>query len=218
MLIAVLVPLLLILGSIRLVMTDSYLHLAYRMPAFPADPYGFTLEDRLRYAPFAVDYLVSGQGIEYLSSLTLPDGGPLFTERELSHMADVQAVTRWAFAVLTGAALICGVLGVLLARGRAGRAALRRGLSGGAWLLLGMLGALLVYVLLDWNHFFDAFHDLFFVQGTWRFYYDDSLIRLFPIAFWQNAALSVGGLSALSAVLIIVGCRWWARRAAIRAS
>jgi uncharacterized membrane protein len=46
--------------------------------------------------------------------------------------------------------------------------------------------------------FFTFFHTLFFEGDSWLFYYSDSLIRLFPIRFWQDAflwaaALALGG-------------------------
>jgi uncharacterized membrane protein len=39
-----------------------------------------------------------------------------------------------------------------------------------------------------WN-FFSAFHSLFFEGDSWIFLYSDTLIRLFPIRFWQDAFL-----------------------------
>jgi len=43
------------------------------MPYFPADEYGFTKEDRLKWAPFALDYLVNSADISYLGDLTFDD-------------------------------------------------------------------------------------------------------------------------------------------------
>jgi integral membrane protein (TIGR01906 family) len=213
-LITLLVPVVIVLGSARLLVTETYLRLEYAKPDFPPDPYGFTAADRLHYAPFAVNYLLNGEGIDYLRALTLPDGSPLYEERELRHMVDVQKVVQWAWAVLAGCAILCAALTGLLARSPDGRYALRRGLFGGGLLMLAILGALLIYMLLDWDRVFTTFHSLFFAQGSWQFYYTDSLIRLFPIRFWQDAALTVGGMSASGAILIMVFCRWWARRAA----
>ncbi len=39
-----------------------------------------------------------------------------------------------------------------------------------------------------WN-FFAGFHSLFFTGDSWLFSYSDTLIRLFPIRFWQDAFL-----------------------------
>src|SRR4051812_48709862 len=82
------VPILLIMISVRLVMTDTYLQLEYNKPDFPPDGYGFSLRDRLNYAPFALNYLLGNDGIDYLGRLTFADGRQLYSERELQHMVD----------------------------------------------------------------------------------------------------------------------------------
>jgi integral membrane protein (TIGR01906 family) len=37
--------------------------------------------------------------------------------------------------------------------------------------------------------FFTLFHSLFFEGDSWLFAYSDTLIRLFPLRFWQDAFL-----------------------------
>jgi integral membrane protein (TIGR01906 family) len=209
----VLVPVLLVMTSVRLIMTEAYLAIAYGKPDFPPDTYGFTQADRLSYAPYAVQYLLNGAGIEYLGNLKQANGQPLYNERELSHMVDVKAVTQIALAVLGGTIIMFVALVPIMIRTAEGRHALRQGLFSGAVLMLVILIGLVLYVLLNWNAFFDSFHALFFAEGTWRFEYSDSLIRLFPERFWQDAALTIGGMSAAGALLIILGVSWWAQRA-----
>ena len=41
---------------------------------------------------------------------------------------------------------------------------------------------------LFWS-FFSGFHALFFEGDSWLFAYSDTLIRLFPIRFWQDTFL-----------------------------
>jgi uncharacterized membrane protein len=48
---------------------------------------------------------------------------------------------------------------------------------------------------LFWD-FFTLFHALFFEGDSWLFLNSDTLIRLFPIRFWQDAFL-LGALIAL---------------------
>src|SRR5438552_9539118 len=100
LLVTLAVPVLLVLISIRLLTTETYLRLEYTKPDFPPDEYGFTVEDRLHYGPYAVQYLTNNAGIDYLGSLRFPDGTPFFNERELEHMVDVKKVMQAAFAVL----------------------------------------------------------------------------------------------------------------------
>ena len=208
------VPVLLVLTSIRLLTTETYLRLEYTKPDFPPDDYGFTVDDRLHYGPYAVQYLTSNAGIDYLASLQFPNGAPFFNERELDHMVDVKKVMQVAFAVLGVTILLVAVIVVVLGRSPEGRQAIRQGLFSGGVLMLVILLGLLLYVLLQWDTFFEQFHSLFFAPGSWQFSFSDSLIRLYPVRFWQDAALTIGGLSGLGAILLMAGSWWWAKRAA----
>ncbi len=190
---------LLVAVSARLVMTPLFLRFEYTRPGFPADVYGFTVEDRLHYAPRALDYLVNSEGLGFLADLAGSDGLPLFNARELQHMADVQALTAAVFA----AAAVSGGLAVIvpLLLGGAGHGALlRRACRDGALLTLGTIGLIVVFAVTSWNAFFTGFHAALFTEGTWYFAYSDTLIRLFPEQFWFDAAVAVGALAALGAL------------------
>jgi integral membrane protein (TIGR01906 family) len=215
-LVTLVVPVLLVLTSIRLLTTETYLRLEYAKPDFPPDEYGFTVEDRLHYGPYAVQYLTGNAGIDYLASVTFPDGTALFNPRELDHMIDVKKVMQVAFAVLGFTIFLFAILVAILTRSPEERGALRQGLFGGGLLMLVILAGLVVYVLLQWDEFFTQFHALFFASGSWVFSYSDSLIRLYPVRFWQDAALTIGGLSGLGAILVTVGAWRWSRRATLR--
>src|SRR5258708_37489719 len=86
------VPMVLVLFSVRLVMSDSYLQIEYNKPDFPPDSYGLSLQDRLQYAPYALNYMLGPYSIDYLGNLTFPNGAPMYNARELQHMQDVKAV------------------------------------------------------------------------------------------------------------------------------
>jgi uncharacterized membrane protein len=45
---------------------------------------------------------------------------------------------------------------------------------------------------------------MFFAQGTWQFLYSDTLIRMFPEQFWFDAALVIGTLTSLGAIVILI--------------
>jgi integral membrane protein (TIGR01906 family) len=204
-LIALWLPVVLLAGGLRLLMSNLYLQAVYQQPSFPADPYGFSLADRLTYAPYALRYLSQEQPLAQLAEVVGPSGGPLFNARELKHMDDVQAVTAFIFRLgLAGAAILLALTAILWRAGSSGRL-WRAGLRNGSLLILAGLAALLLYIVLDWDHFFDSFHDLFFAAGSWRFASDDALIRLFPIRFWQDSAIVLGVFLALAAVAILLG-------------
>jgi hypothetical protein len=59
---------------VRLLINPWYPAFEYRTPGFPDDPYGFTLQERLKFAKNAVDYLVNSEDISYLGDLHFPDG------------------------------------------------------------------------------------------------------------------------------------------------
>ncbi|MCK6540126.1 MAG: TIGR01906 family membrane protein [Anaerolineales bacterium] len=200
-LVALLVPLALIGLGLRVLLTPLFLQIEYNMPYFPPDEYGFTKEDRLKWAPYALDYLVNNEDISYLADLRFDDGTPLYNERELSHMDDVKRVTQGALNIWYISLALLVMLGIWSWRGRFdyaqhGMQAYRQGLMRGGWLMIGLAIAIGLIVVVGisvnphvfWN-FFVGFHRLFFEGDTWMFLYSDTLIRLFPLRFWQDAFL-----------------------------
>ncbi|MDX2141090.1 MAG: TIGR01906 family membrane protein [Chloroflexota bacterium] len=196
-LLPLLVPLLLVLINVRIVMSPLWLQIEYHRPGFPIDPFGFTLQDRLTYAPYAIDYLIYNHDLSYLGDLTFPNGLPLYNERELKHMYDVQVVTQWAFIIALAAGVIASACALLL--WRRDRARLWVALRVGALLTLGGIVGIILFALVGWDVFFTGFHNVFFENGTWYFLTSDTLIRLFPEQFWFDTAIVIGGLSALQA-------------------
>lgn len=194
-LVAILVPIALLGLGLRVLLTDAFLQVEYNMPYFPADSYGFTKEDRLHWAPYAVDYLVNSADISYLGDLKFDDGSPLYNERELSHMADVKRVTQGALNIWYISLALLVTLGAWAWRGD-WMQPYRQGLRRGGWLMVGLAGAIglvaVVGILINpyiFYSFFVGFHALFFEGDSWLFLYSDTLIRLFPLRFWQDAFL-----------------------------
>lgn len=205
----VIFPVLLVLISARLVMSEVFLQFEYNRPGFPEDYYGMTREQRLHYAPFAVAYLLNGEGIDFLANLKFPDGEPLFNARELRHMQDVKTVTQIAFAVAVVSGLLALASAVYLYS--RSRTTLRKSLFQGSILTLAIVAAIIIVAILNWNYFFTLFHTLFFESGTWYFLYSDSLIRLFPEQFWFDAALTIGAFTVLGALVTLLAV-WIAGR------
>lgn len=194
-LVAILVPIALLGLGLRALLTPVFLQIEYNMPYFPPDQYGFTKEDRLKWAPYALDYLVNSADISYLGDLQFDDGAPLYNERELSHMADVKRVTQGALNVwYISLALLVALGGWSWREGTL--QAYRQGLRRGGWLMVslaGLIGVIAVVGILIspsiFYSFFVGFHALFFEGDSWLFLYSDTLIRLFPLRFWQDAFL-----------------------------
>jgi len=149
-------------------LSPLFLQVVYRMPGFPVDTYGFTLEDRLRWAPYAQTYLTNNAGSEFLADLRFDNGRSLFNERELSHMKDVKVVTKAALNLFYGALAALALIG-LWSRRPQQLSAFLDGLRRGGWIMVGLAGAVAIVVLTGmfllpnvfWS-FFAGFHAIFF--------------------------------------------------------
>ena len=209
-LIPLLVPVVLTLGAVRLVLFPWFVRFQYSMPGFPADPYGFTKQERLRYSRLALDYLLNDAGISYLGDLRFPQGQEappmvclemtdcthLYTERELSHMVDVKKTVQVAMGILYISLASLVILGLWAWRGK-WMGDFRRAVQRGGWLMVALIGVMLLFVFTIFDWFFTFFHNIFFAAGTWQFYDSDTLIRLFPEHFWVVTFIVVGGLAGL---------------------
>ena len=208
LLVTLLVPIALIGLGLRVLLTPLFLQVEYNMPYFPPDQFGFTKADRLKWAPYALKFLTNSADISYLADLKFDDGKPLYNERELSHMNDVKRVTQGALKVWYVSLALLALLGVWAWIGGWGQA-YRLGLMRGGWLmvLLSITIGVIALVGISLNPdifftFFAGFHSLFFEGDSWLFLFSDTLIRLFPIRFWQDAFLfaaliALGGGTAL---------------------
>lgn len=208
-LISLLTPLALLGAALRILLTPVYYRIEYNMPYFPADPYGFTQADRLRWAKPSVEYLVNSADISYLAHLQFDNGFPIYNGRELSHMADVKRVVQGALrAWYVALTVLIGV--AIFAWRQKWLPEYLLGLKRGGWWMIYFAGGLgliagagiLINPNIFWG-FFTLFHQIFFEGNSWLFYYDDTLIRLFPIRFWQDAfllaaILALGGGAALA--------------------
>lgn len=202
-------PLLLLGAAVQAIMTPAFLQVEYRMPGFPADLYGFTTAERLQWGTYGIDYLRNNAGIDFLGNLRVADGRPLFNERELSHMLDVKNVVQQLFGFWYWIVLAFGLVAataLLTRQWQAFRITLFRGAmltfivagTGAAIAILGVLGSGEMF----WS-FFSGFHAMFFSGDSWLFEYSDTLIRLYPIRFWEDAVLWLGVLIAIGASLML---------------
>lgn len=187
-LITFLLPVALTFLGLRLVLTHAFLEVNYRIPGFPADEYGFSLQDRLQWSKTSWDYLLNTADISFLGNLTFPDGSPLFNSRELSHMQDVKKVIQPILWL--GYTVWILVLGVgLWARFDGWWSEYVRGIRRGGWLTIGLVAAIGIFAMVAFWQFFTFIHQIFFSGDSWLFLYSDTLIRLFPLPFWQGAFL-----------------------------
>ncbi len=205
-------PVFLLTANVRIVTGHWFVRWAYGKADFPPDPFGLSTADRTRLAETCVDYLATNASLSLLADLRLPSGAPAFNARELRHMADVQVVYNHITMVGIAAALVLlGGMATLLTSGHARRRA-PTALLGGSMLTLGLLMTIGATMALNWGGFFTTFHRLFFEGDTWLFFYSDTLIRLFPMRFWMDVAITIVGPLVVEAV-VLGGVGWvWVRR------
>jgi integral membrane protein (TIGR01906 family) len=64
-----------------------------------------------------------------------------------------------------------------------------------------------LFASISFWQFFSWFHSLFFKGDSWLFAYSDTLIRLFPIRFWQDAVIGIVGLALLLGLALAFGLK-----------
>lgn len=205
--ILLLIPILVVVGGVSLLATDEYLAFEYGKAGFPPDSFGFTQRERFVLASTNIHYVRAHLPNDELSKQTL-NGVPVYNAREVGHMADVQAVFQSVFRVWQAAFILLLILGIALWR-MGDHVALASALQSGGLLTSGMLLSIALLALFAWQTWFNLFHRLFFVQGSWLFEYSDTLIRLFPLEFWSDATFAISIFSLVGGLLIaFIGWRW----------
>ena len=200
-------PLFLLLGSVRLLAGDQYLAFEYGKSNFPPDLYGFTPSQRLTIASANLRFVREDLAIDALSSQVF-DGEPVYKARELSHMLDVQKVYQTVWRVWQVIVLLILLTGFLLWR-FSDRIILPSAIQAGGLLTSGLILALGLLAVVAWRGWFTIFHQIFFAPGSWLFEYSDTLIRLFPIKFWFDSALTLFSVSFIEGLLLaLIGWRW----------
>jgi integral membrane protein (TIGR01906 family) len=194
LLVTLVTPIILCTLSILVLLSPVFTNVEYRRPGFPEDSYGFSTEERLEFGNLTRRYLVTNQSLDVLRELSFKDGDPLYKERELTHLEDVKVVIRGLLHVFL-AALAVLTFGVIFAFGNHGQKDFLRAISRGGRLTTFLLLTVLFFTLISFRALFTYFHLVFFEGDSWLFFTSDTLIRLFPIRFWQDVFLVFGLLT-----------------------
>lgn len=201
-LVTIIIPFILIMASIRILINPFFLDYEYNLPQFPADPYGFSTEDRLKWGKISMDYLLNNEPDDYLGTLTFEDGSPLYNERESSHMLDVRILVKSALKAWYILLIFLVVIG--FAAWKTGRLLdFWKAIARGGWVTLGVILLVITSTFIDFNSLFTAFHGLFFEGDTWLFFADDTLIRLYPLKLWSDAFIFMGIFTLVGALVCI---------------
>jgi integral membrane protein (TIGR01906 family) len=130
---------------------------------------------------------------------------PLFNQREIAHMEDVQKL----FALVRNGRLVAGAILLIvppLGLGLTGSSFLPRLgtiLTIGGVVTVALLGLAGLLSLIDFSEAFVRFHEMAFSNDLWILDpRTDYLIMLYPEGFWLDATLRIAMLSAIEAVVI----------------
>ena len=195
------VPVVICVLSIMLLLSPVFMNLEYRRPNFPEDSYGFSTEERLVFGNQTRRYLITNSTLDDLRGLRFDTGEPIYVERELKHLEDVKVVIQELIKIFIGAVIVL-VLGGFYAGFRNWGKDYKRALSNGGWLTTGLLGLILFLSIVSFQSLFTKFHLIFFEGNSWLFLYSDTLIRLFPIRFWQDVFLVFGISTLVGGILL----------------
>jgi integral membrane protein (TIGR01906 family) len=200
-LVSISTPIIISVLSILILLSPLFMNLEYRRPNFPVDNYGFSTGERLDFGNKTRRYLISGSSLDDLRELKFADGDPIYTERELTHLEDVKIVLQGVLRVFAAAAIILS-LGGALANTQDWKGDFLKAVFLGGRITSGLLIIILFLTLVSFQSLFTNFHLLFFEGDSWLFYYSDTLIRLFPIRFWQDIFL-LFGVSTMTGGIIL---------------
>ena len=210
---AISIPIVLVLSSVWILLNTAewWVQIEYRLPGFPDDSYGFTLEDRLYWSMIDIEYLLNDEGLDYFDDLRLEDGSPMHNQRELRHMEDVKRLIHAVWMVLGIGLILSLILEVslgILVNMRAALEMLKRGTQN----TLILVAILILGVLIGFGVLFVGFHRIFFEGNTWIFQYSDTFIRLYPERFWRDTFVFLALIAATLGATVYILSKLLLRR------
>ena len=209
--IALAVVVVIVVNGFRIVATDAYVRYEYHRGDLPADT-GLTVTERRSLALVGLASIKPrGDGIGLLERATLPDGGPAFGERELTHMADVRRLYGRTLALQLALLIGLTAAAICLRRTRQ-RTLVPRGVLVGSIATLVVVALLVPVMLLGFDRFFEDFHGVFFEGDSWRFARGDTLLRIYPERFWERTSQTIAILVVVQALVAAPLAWFWQRR------
>jgi integral membrane protein (TIGR01906 family) len=185
------VPVILIATPLFLLWRPSYLRLQYGLSGFPASS-RFSDSERLRLSDTIMRYTIGDAMLEEMATIRTDAGARALLATETQHLVDVAVVVQGFYRAGAVALAVAVLAGVYLFRASAAR--LVSALRAGTGLTLAFLLVIGLTALVDFELFFTLMHGVFFKSGTWTFFYEDTLIQLYPLPFWTNAILHLSTL------------------------
>lgn len=197
-------PFSILMGMVLLVFQPWFLQYEYSRSNFPPDQYGFSYEDRIQYGTASLLFITKNHPKEFLSNLTFDVVSPIYNQRELDHMMDVQVVFRNAKRIWIVFFFLYFFQTLIFFRKPNFQLIIRQILTYGSQLTIVIFFSIFFVVIFAFDPFFQFFHQLFFTENSWLFYENDTLIRLFPEKLWIDGFLIVSVLTIMTALIFFL--------------
>lgn len=202
LIITLLTPFLIVTTAMRIALSPIFYIAEYNLPNFPEDSYGFSKQDRLKWADLSIKYLLGSVSDDEFSSLQISDDTLLYNEREISHMIDVRDLTVVMLAIWRILVAIF-IIAFYLGWKHKWLHVIKIALGNGAKITIALILTILTFVWIDFTQLFTLFHQIFFKGDSWLFYLSDTLIRLFPMKFWEDLFLFIGGFCIFASLFLL---------------
>ena len=200
-----LLPLLIIGTSLRGLVTDRDFMLRGFEENQVATTTGLDEAQLQRIADAFVAYFQGPRGQLQLQVTAFGQSRPLFNDREVAHMEDVQALIQFFLRMqLVAAAVVVVRLAVALIFDRS-VAPVGRDMLWSTGLMVALVIVVGVLSLLDFDALWTRFHQIAFRNDLWQLDPSrDYLIMLFPEPFWFTATIRMATSVALQTLLVAV--------------
>jgi integral membrane protein (TIGR01906 family) len=200
-----LLPLLLISTSLRALVTDRVFIVQGFRDNQVARTTGLDQQQLERIADLFVAYFEGPPGQIQTQVVVQGQSRPLFNEREVQHMEDVQALIQWFLRMqIVAAAVVAIRLGFAVLFDRAPWP-LGRDLLWSTGLIVALVVAVGVLSLIDFTELWTRFHQVAFRNDLWQLDpSSDYLIMLFPEPFWYTATIRMATTVALQTLAVLV--------------
>lgn len=137
----------------------------------------------------------------------LPNG--FFSQRETTHLNDVKGVFRLIFrtAIIASLLLSASLAAIFLKENKISALNLLARLSMGIAVLIAIIDALLFFsVMLNFDLSFEAFHGIFFTQGSYLFDASyEKIVVLYPSGLFYDAPIQIARYSLMAALVLGLG-------------
>jgi integral membrane protein (TIGR01906 family) len=200
-----LLPLLIIGTSLRGLVTDRDLMLRGFRDNQVATTTGLDDPQLQRIADAFVAYFQGPPGQIQMQVTAFGQSRPLFNDKEVTHMEDVQRLIQFFLQMqIVAAAVVVLRVAVAFAFDRAS-APIGRELLWSAALMVAMVVLVGVLSLMDFDALWTRFHQIAFRNDLWQLDPSkDYLIMLFPEPFWFTATLRMATSVALQTLAMAV--------------